>query len=131
MKKIKHKNLILLSFLANFFTWIAWLVVLEYFKPLQLTTFLNYSSIAFLVGTAFRWAKYYVYPLPQGLHEIQWPIISILLHLIPLLNLVAYALYFVLGGRSDVAWTLMFLAPFVAGTGIVYGAELIKAKLRK
>jgi hypothetical protein len=72
-----------------------------------------------------------VHAPPPGIHEIEWPVVSVVLHLIPLFNLVAYVLYFVSGGTSNVAWTLMFLAPFVAGTGIVYSAELVKVKPRK
>lgn len=131
MKMIKHKNLMALSFLVNFFTWITWLVVLKYFRPTQLEIFLDYSSVAFLVGAAFRSFKYYIYAPPQGLHEVEWSPVTMLLHLIPFFNLVAYILYFSFGGRGDISWTLMFLAPFVAGTGIVYVAELIKDKSRK
>jgi hypothetical protein len=131
MKKIRHKKLTFLSFLVNLFTWIAWLVVLKYFRPSQLLTFLDYSSVAFLVGAAFRWVKYCMHAPPAGIHEIEWPLVSILLHLVPLFNLVAYVLYFAFGGRGNVAWALMFLAPFVAGTGIVYSAELVKVKSRK
>jgi hypothetical protein len=131
MKMIKHKDLMALSFAVNFLTWIFWLVTLKYFRPSQLQIFLEYSSIAFLVGAAFRSVKYYLYAPPQGLHEVEWSRISVLLHFIPLFNLVAYVLYFLFGGRSDVSWTLMFLAPFVAGTGIVYVAELIKDRSSK
>jgi hypothetical protein len=119
MKKVKHKNLILFSTIVNFLTWILWLFSLRHFRDWQLQSFLDYSLLVFFAGSASKWIGYKARGVLKDICEAEWPSALLALHLLPFINFTVYTIYFTLGGNKDANWTLLFLAPFIAGTGLV------------
>lgn len=107
-----------ISFYANLGTWIAWMLLLRNFRPWQFERFFVYSMLVFATGIAFKLLRG-DRGLAVQVSEVEWPSALILLHLVPFFNFLIYAIYFACGGGMDVKWTLMFIAPWIAGTGLV------------
>lgn len=117
-KKVKQKQLISISFYVNLATWVAWLSTLSHYRSWQLPQFFDYSMLVFAAGIAYKLLSGNR-SLARDCSEIEWPLAVLILHLIPLANLVVYAVYFFLGGAGAVGWNLMFVAPLLSGIGLV------------
>ncbi|UJM85635.1 hypothetical protein LRK24_05325 [Rhodanobacter denitrificans] len=118
-KVIKHKLLVVISFYVNLGTWIAGLLLLHSFRAQQFEQFFTYSMLVFATGIAYKLLRGGAKYPPAEISEIEWPITLAILHLVPFLNLLIYAIYFACGGSADVSWDLMFIAPLISGTGLV------------
>ena len=116
---IKQRALVMISFFANFLTWIFWLLALRYFKEQETKELFFYSMVVFAIGIAYKLLKNRVSPMPGAVSGIEWPITLVLLHLVPLFYLIGCAIYQFTSGGASVNWAFMFISPFLAGTGLV------------
>jgi hypothetical protein len=125
---IKHKLLITTSLYANLIAWVGWLFLLRHFRERQIEKFFEFSMLVFAGGIAYKLIRNGSQRSAIDLSEIEWPASLVLLHLVPLFLLLLYAIYFFLGGSKDVAWSLMFLAPFISGANLVICVQTYKSR---
>jgi hypothetical protein len=118
-RTIKLRQVIASSFFVNLFTWLATIVVMQYLISSQLNEYRRYSMVIFIIGIAFGLFMNRLYKISIDDGDSEWPSSLLLLHAAPLIILILFTVYRLFDDHVKMSWGIVFVAPYVAGTGLV------------
>jgi Na+-driven multidrug efflux pump len=113
------RQLMTFSFFINLFTWLATIFIVQHFSISQFDEYKKYSIMVFIAAIFFKSLKHIFYEMPPGVEDTEWPRSLFVFHSVPLFVLVAYSIYYFAGGSIKINWSMVFLAPFMAGIGFI------------